>query len=296
MRAKVWETLKITWQIFSRIEAEERAAAFAYYAFFALFPLLALILTAGTLFVAPTDVIHLLEKIAPIAADQQGFIWQTVATLEKERGSITLISLAILTWTSMRFFHALVRGVNQAWDLQPIPWWQMPLKNLMMVATITSALLIGILAPAVLQGIAAAALAFDAFLKTFIPEFDLHGLLSLLAPLRYGIGTVVLFYAFTILYMLAPRRRIPFQKVWLVTLLVTLLLQLSQVAFVNYLPHLIRYNTIYGAISSLMFLLMWIYVSGMILMAGGCLIVAIEKVWRQPGDKPPLNPESPDVA
>lgn len=280
MREKVWRTLSTTWKIFSAIEAEERAAAFAYYAFFSLFPLLALLLTVGTLFVQPQDIIRTIEQIAPLELSQQKFIWQAVHALERERGSVSLLSFGILLWTSMRFFHALVRAVNRAWQSQENPWWQLPLKNLIMIATVASALLIGIVAPAILQALSNAAYAFDAYLRHYFPQLDLQALFGLVDPLRYLLGAAVLFYAFTILYMLAPRHRVAFRKVWLSTLIVTILLQLCQIAFVNYLPHLIRYNSIYGTVGGLMFLLLWIYVSGIIIIAGGCLIVAIEKVWQ----------------
>ena len=293
MREKVWLTLKSTYLTFSLIEAEERAAAFAYYAFFSLFPLLALLLTMGTVFVAPEDIIRAIEKIAPLAPTQQSFIWQSVEALERERGSVSVVSLAILLWTSLRFFHALVRGVNRAWQSQEIPWWQMPLKNIIMIATIASALLVGIIAPAILQGLSAAAYAFDAFLRNYFPQLDLHAFFALIDPIRYAIGTVVLFYSFTILYMLAPRHRVPFSKVWISALIVTLLLQFCQVAFVDYLPRVIRYHSIYGTVGGLMFLLLWIYVSGIIIIGGGCLIVAIEKVWRKAEATPPLIPEPP---
>jgi len=280
MLDKLWRTLMTTWDIFSHTEGEERAAAFAYYAFFSLFPLLALLLTVGTMFVAPKDIIHTIEHIAPLEPSQQHFIWQAVEALERERGSVSLLSLGILLWTSLRFFHALVRAVNRAWQSLEIPWWQLPLKNVIMIATVGSALLIGILAPAILQALSNAAYAFDAYLRHYFPQLDLRALFGLVDPLRYLIGAAVLFYSFTILYMLAPRHRVAFRKVWLSALLVTLLLQICQVLFVNYLPHLIRYNSIYGTVGGLMFLLLWIYVSGIIIIAGGCLIVAIEKVWR----------------
>ena len=33
-----------------------------------------------------------------------------------------------------------------------IPWWQAPLKNLLMILIVASALLAGVIAPAILQG------------------------------------------------------------------------------------------------------------------------------------------------
>ena len=135
------ECPRIAWEAamtFSEIDGEQRAASFAYYALFSLVPLFALMLTAGSSFFASQDVIHTVEHYFPIGKDQQAFMWQMVASLEKSRGSVTVVSFVILTWCSLKFFQALVRGVNRAWHTVEIPWWQLPLKNLLMVAVMAS--------------------------------------------------------------------------------------------------------------------------------------------------------------
>src|SRR5207249_9642231 len=63
-----------------------------------------------------------------------------------------LVSFVILLWCSLRFFQALVRGVNRAWGTHEYSWWRLPLKNLLMVSVLASALLIGLVAPAILSG------------------------------------------------------------------------------------------------------------------------------------------------
>ena len=82
------------------------------------------------------------------------------------------------------------------------------------------------------------------------------------------------------LYMLSPRRRVRFQQVWLPALLVTFTLQGCQIAFVSYLPRVINYG-VYGVIGSLMLLLLWVYVSGIIIIMGGCLCAAADKIWNE---------------
>jgi len=284
--------VKGTFRLIGEIEAEQRAAAFAYYALFSLFPLVALMLTVGSLFFPPAEIIKALEYVTPLAAQQEALIWQTVASLEKARGSVSIISLGILLWASMRFFQALVRGVNRAWHTIPIPWWQMPLKNIIMLAVLGGALILGILIPAVLQGIVAILLELETFIDTHFPALDLGRYLPVVDFSRWVVGTVVLFYSFSLLYLLAPRRRIRFSQVWLPALLVAVLLQLCQQLFVNILPHIINYNRIYGPVGGLMFLLMWIYVSGLIILSGACLCAAMDRRINEETDPPtPSTPE-----
>jgi Ca2+-transporting ATPase len=115
------------------------------------------------------------------------------------------------------------------------------------------------------------------FLRLEFPHWDLHLTGKVIDLSRYGLGAVVLFYSFSLLYMIAPRRRVKFSQVWLAALLVTVALQVCQIAFVNYLPRVVNYG-IYGAFGSLMLLLLWVYASGIIIIFGGCLCAARAQV------------------
>lgn len=269
-----WETL----MTFVEIDGEQRAASFAYYALFSLVPLFALMLTAGSSFFDSQEVIQTVERFFPIGEQQQTFMWQMVASLEKSRGSVTVVSFVILTWCSLRFFQALVRGVNRAWHTVEIPWWQLPLKNLLMIAVLASALLIGLLAPALLQGARKIAVAFQDFLESQIPGLNLDALVGLFDLGRYVISGAVLFYSFTLLYMLAPRRRVFFKQVWMPALLVTFALQFCQNAFVNYLPRFVNYNAIYGSVGIMMLLMLWVYITGVVIFLGACLCSTAAKI------------------
>ncbi len=289
----VWKQMRewprIAWEAvrtFSGIDGEQRAASFAYYALFSLVPLFALILTFGSAILAPHEVIKTVQRYFPMGRDEQEFLWQMVGSLESSRGSVTAVSVGILIWSSLRFFQALVRGVNRAWHTIEIPWWQLPLKNLLMIAVLGSALLIGLVAPALLQGAKKIFVTFQDFAEKQLPALDLDRLLGLFDLGRYLVAGGVLFYSFTLLYMLAPRRRVFFRQVWMPALLVTLSLQICQNAFVNYLPRFVNYNAIYGAVGVMMLLLLWVYISGVIIFLGACLCSASAKIHGDPNATP----------
>lgn len=270
----VWEAVTT----FVEIDGEQRAASFAYYALFSLVPLFALMLTVGSSFFDSQEVIQTVQRYFPMGEPQQAVMWQLVASLEKSRGSVTIVSSAILIWSSLRFFQALVRGVNRAWHTVEIPWWQLPLKNLLMIAILASAMLIGLLAPALLQGAKKITLAFKDFLESQIPALNLDMVVGLFDLGRYALSGAVLFYSFTLLYMLAPRRRVFFKQVWVPSLLVTFSLQFCQNAFVNYLPRFVNYNAIYGSVGVMMLLMLWVYITGVIIFLGACFCSASAKI------------------
>jgi len=271
----LWHLLKEMVTIYTRIAGGENAAAFAYYALFSLVPLVALLLTLGSYFFPADDVLSTIQRFVPLGGDQQDLLWSMVRGLEKARGSVSIVSILILTWASLRFFHSLVLSINHAWGTRRIPWWQMPVKNLLMILAMAGALLIGTIVPAVLQGIARLIASLDELIIQHFPLLNINRILAVVDLSRYIGGTLVLFYCFAVLFMLAPRHRIRFVQIWIPALLVAVLLQVGQACFVNIVPKLVNYSAIYGAMGSMMFLLLWVYMAGVIIIAGGCLCAAL---------------------
>lgn len=271
----LWRLLRETAAIYARIGGEQNAASFAYYALFSLVPLVALLLTLGS-YVFPThSVMTTLHRFVPMGEDQQDLLWTMVHGLEKARGSVSIVSVLILTWASLRFFHALVLAINHAWGTRRLPWWQMPVKNLLMILAMSGALIIGTVIPALLQGVGNVLRLLEGLLETHFPLFNVPKALAVVDLSRYVGGTLVLFYSFAVLFMLAPRHKTRFAQIWIPSLLVAILLQVGQACFVGIVPKLVNYNAIYGAMGSMMFLLLWVYVAGVIIIAGGCLCAAI---------------------
>jgi len=291
IRTKVynfWRVIELTVRSYGEIDGEQRAASFAYYVLFSLVPLCALLLAIGSLFVSPHDVAMSIKSFLPLDSENQKFIWQTVRQLENLRGGVSIVSVVIFLWCSLRFFQALVRGVNRAWHTVEIPWWQMPIKNLLMVGITTSALVAGLLTPALLQAVRNILTAAETIILGHFPGFNIHLVAIILDISRYALGWAVLFYSFSMLYMLAPRKRVYFHQIWLPSLLVTILLQASQIAFVNYLPRFLNYG-IYESLAGLMLLMLWVYVSGMIIILGGCLCASMDRIWNEK----PSTPSTP---
>jgi len=271
----LWRLLRETVAIYGRISGGESAASFAYYALFSLVPLITLLLSVGSYFFPGDSANAAIHRFVPIGEDQQTLLWNMVLSLESKRGSVSIVSVLILTWASLRFFHSLVLSINHAWGTRRLPWWQMPVKNLLMILAMSGALLIGTVVPAILQGVAKTLHSLEELITVSLPSLHLDQLLALFDISRYLVGTLVLFYSFSILFMLAPRHRTKFRDVWIPALLVSVLLQVGQAFFVNIVPKLVNYSAIYGTMGSMMFLLLWVYVAGVIIILGGCLCAAL---------------------
>jgi Ca2+-transporting ATPase len=260
---------------FDETDAEQRAASFAYYAFFALFPLIVLLILVTTYFLgdqgrATAEITGYIGRYIPqVEAGEYARIIQTVESVVHSRKSAGVIAFAVLAWTALHFFKAMVRGVNRAWGTKEYSWWRLPIKNLFMAAILASALLIGIVAPMVLRQIEAIYWESSRQLGvTFWFASDLFNFARFLVP------PLVLFYGFLMFYKFAPRRRTLFREVWIASLFVTLGVDALQRLFTLYARNVTNFNLLYGSFGSIVALLLWIYLIGSIIIFGACLSAA----------------------
>ena len=278
----IWRGTLYLWRIIYRTidkyvvtDGELRAASFGYYAFFALFPLVLLFVSASTMVVgvqekrAVTDqVIHFLNEYIPVAAAHHDVITSTIVVITSGTGVKSgLIALLALVWSSLRFFQALVYGVNRAWGTREYAWWHLPLVNLGMMILLASTLLLGVVAPVIIRGI-------QAFLVTYgVGEY-----VELESPLRTTqllLPWLVLFSGLVMFYKYAPYRKTSFREVWVAALTVTVLFQLLNKAFVFYTATFGgRFTELYGTLGNVVAVLLWIYLSGTLIILGGCLCAA----------------------
>ena len=283
---RAWKTLWLTLCLYSETDGEQRAASFAYYAFFALFPLVLLFVSVGSTFLdgnrVSAAVIDFVARYIPVESDQQNIVVETINGVLRSRKGAGLVAVLGLAWSSLRFFQSLVRGVNRAWGTHEYSWWRLPLQNALMVGIVASALLIGVVAPTVLDAV-------QAFVWQHHITVGVDALVVLFRVLRFLIPFVVLFYGFSMFYKFAPRRRTSFSEVWLAALLVTLALQGLQSLFVFYAKNFGHFNALYGTFGGVIALLMWIYLSGSIIILGGCLCVAQAEVAGKIQHTPPSD-------
>jgi YihY family inner membrane protein len=252
-------------QRYGQIDGEQCAASFAYYAFFSLFPLILLLVVVGTFFVpdrlqAARDVVKQVEEYVPLQPKDKAVLVDTIDHAIQNGWRAGIFGILALIWSALRFFQALVIGVNRAWGFKDYNWWKLPLKNLFMIGILISALLLGLLAPLIFNR-----------LKTIL-YLDLNlivGLLPIILP------PAILFYGLLMFYKFAPRRSARFGQVWIAALLATLFLELGQNVFEWYLGAFTSFNALYGVFGTIMGLLLWIYFSGVILLLGGCIAATI---------------------
>ena len=279
----LWAVVVRTVVKYTETDGEQRAASFAYYAFFSLFPLLLLLISIGAMLLgddphahehATAQVVNFVKGFIPVEEGQADWFVKTFNGVVKSRNQAGVIAFVALAWSAIRFFQALVHGVNKAWGTKEYSWWRLPIQNLLMAGIVASALFLGVVIPYFI----------DLFEKLFWqnlydPFQDWKYQVTMIFSFARGIvPTIVLFYGFSMLYKFAPRRRTTFREIWIAALLVTLGLQGLQRLFVIYSTNISDFNRLYGTLGSVVALLMWIYLTGTVIILGGCIAAATYEV------------------
>ncbi len=256
---------------YSEIDGEQRAASFAYYAFLSLFPLILLLITFGSFFLKDEEavqkgVLKIVENVYPLSGSERLGIMRTVSGFIDQRGGAGIVAIGGLIWTALRFFQALVRGVNRAWGTIEYSWWRLPVRNLMLVAVVGLSLLMG----------GATSFVYSAFEKYItnhglgVPSWII-GPIFAFASVDRLVTFVVLSVGLICFYKIAPRKHPRIRFVWTPALLSAVLLQMLQLLFEIYANNVAKFNLIYGAFGGAVALLMWVYFSGSVIIYGGCV-------------------------
>jgi YihY family inner membrane protein len=264
--AHYWRILCLAIKRFSVMDGKQSAAAFAHYAFFSLFPLIILFVSVASVFIdrqqASAQLIDMVKSYIPLSGEMQRGIFDTLGGVVNSRGQAGSLALLVLIWSAMQFFTTLISSTNQAWGIAIAQWWHLPLKSLVFLVIMAVVSLCAVAMP----------MAVHIADQWFFSWFGLSTWLYVLAGFLIPSGVV--FVCLLLFYKLAPNRFTLFSEVWGAALHVTLLLQAAQALFVVYLKNFAMFNAVYGAFGGIMALLLWIYVSGCIVIFGACWCAA----------------------
>ena len=261
--------LKLSLVRFFTVSGSDHAAAFAFYAFFSLFPVIILLVSFAALFVdrvkAAEMITTSIQNFVPMDDAQKQYLFDQFENVVLNPGQARFLGILSLLWASIRFFKSLVHVQNLIWRCREIPWWHTPIKSATMLATLSSALVLGIGAPVLLDAIRGLPL---------IESERLNGVFqfgkSLIPPL-------VLFYGLFLFYKLSPQTSVSAKDVWLPALIAATLLTLSRKGLILLVQMTIDQFDVYQSIAAFIAILWSMYLSGQIIIWGGCLGAAIHE-------------------
>jgi membrane protein len=259
------------------------AAAIAYYALLSFLPFLLLSMSVLGAFAgggdARNDVIRFINRYFPappdfVAANLEAF-WQT-------RLRLGIGGALGLLWASQGVFGAISTAVNHAWAVErPRSFWRHRWFSLLMMSTATLLLFIALL---VLSASKASGTPWPTLLFSQMPA------IQVLVGWGNKITTFLLFVLIVgLIFYFVPNTPVRYRDVWPGAVLTALLWRAAFEGFSWYVRSWAR-ASIHGSIATVVWFLIWIYISAVILLYGVEFTAAIARIRRERRKPPvPLN-------
>jgi membrane protein len=260
------------------------AAEMAYNAMLALFPAILAILTAIGLFQPSQATFQkLASQISAIAPQEaltliDNFVRQI--QLDRNQGLFS-VSFAAALWAASGALSAAMTAIDQIHQTpskQLRPFWKAKLISL------------GLTIGAILLLIIASTLVFVSdFIIQFIAasqgEIIQKGMLRIWRALSYPLALGIVATAFAFIYRYGPSRHEKKIPILPGAVLAAIFWAMLSGAFRHYVSHFGNYNRAYGTLGAVIVLMLWLYLSSLVLLIGAQLNVTVGEAMMRSSQK-----------
>lgn len=260
-------------QTFGEADAAAAAASIAYYALFSLFPLLLLLVTIGGSVLQSEQVEQqVLDFTATALPASQELVEKNIEEVLDRRGAVRAVAVIGLLWAATGVFTVLARNINKAWhSAKPRNFLQRRLLGLTIVGILAGLLFLSLISTTVFK---------------LLPWLDVGGVslwdgVPIYETFTWKVGTRLVPWFFTFmmffgLYHWIPNTRVHWSEAIGGALLATFGWEITKSGFAWYLGSgLAKYDLIYGSLGALVALMLWIYLSSVVILFGSHLGAAI---------------------
>lgn len=242
-------------------EVGSMSAELAYFFLLSLFPFLIFLVTLiGYLPISQIDVLAFVRQYAPegtvdMIEENLNFI------VNSNKGGLLSIGIIGTLWSSSNGINAVVRSFNKAYDVKET-------RNFFITRGISILLTFGMIFVIIV------ALLLPVFGKQIgIFMFSSFGLsdefLDVWNGIRWIVSAAILFLVFTFLYWVAPNRPLKIKEIISGSFFATFGWMFVSLAFSYYVNSFGHYSTTYGSLGAIIVLMIWFYLSAMIIIIGG---------------------------
>jgi membrane protein len=251
-----------TYKAFLEHQGNANAAAIAYYTLFSIFPLTLLLISLGSLVLdseqAQEAALSTVELYLPTAVE---FVQNNIQRVLQLRRAIGVIGAVAFIWSASGIFGSLSRAINRAWDVErPRPAWAERALAMGLVLLAALLFLLSLLSTAAFEVVGRLS---TVILSQSPLEPDL--LMSVASRVLPYILTALVF---SFLYRVLPYTRVTWGEVLPGALLAGLAWEVAKVGFTLYLARFATYNLVYGPVATVIVVLLWSYISGVIILLG----------------------------
>lgn len=237
------------------------ASQLAYSLVLAFFPFLMFLITLmGFLKLDETGILTTLSALLPSNAYE--LIEETLRSILTTRnGNLLSFSLLLAIWTSSTGFTAVIKGLNKAYGIQECRGF---IKTTLLSIAFTFVIAIIIIATLVL-------LVFGDMIGEFIVGKVIYvsAVKTIWDWIRYTIVVMGMAFTFGVIYKFTPCKAQTVMDVVPGALFTTTGWIMVSVGFSYYVNNIANYSRLYGGIGAVVVLMIWIYLSSLILLIGG---------------------------
>jgi membrane protein len=253
--------IRLLWHRIDEDDIPGLSAQLAYFFLLSLFPLLIFIFTLLPYLPIPyPDILGSIREFAPP---------QTMDLIEKNVNHVMnnrnggLLSLGVIgtIWSASNGIHALVRAFNKAYDVNESRSFFVS-RGMAILLTIGMifVFIVAVLLPIFGREIGIFLFSYLGFKLEFLRIWEM---------LRLVVSALILFIIFTGLYWIAPNVKLRCRSAFPGAGFATVGWILSSYALSFYVSKINNFSLTYGSIGAIIVLLIWLYISGFIIILGG---------------------------
>ncbi|WP_100012459.1 YihY/virulence factor BrkB family protein [Lentibacillus sediminis] len=264
------KVISIGVQVFYRMMDEElfgMAAQLAYFFLLSLFPFLLFLLTlVGYFPIGDQQVIGILADYAPPQI-MELINTNIDALVNEQHGGLLSIGIIGTLWAASNAINALTRTLNKAYRVnEDRSFIVSRLIAMVLTVAMVIVILVALLLPVFGRVIGEYAFSWFGWSAAFLEIWE---------TLRYLVSSVIFFIVFLALYKLAPNLKVYFQNAMWGALFATVSWQLVSLGFSFYVNNMSNYTATYGSLGAVIILMIWFYISGIIILTGGIINAVI---------------------
>lgn len=247
---------------FNDNEVTGQSARLAYFFLLSLFPLLIFLVTLlGYLPIDYQDVMDFMATYIP-GEDTLEIIDNNLdQVVDNRSGSLLSIGILGTLWSASNGINAIMRSFNKAYKVEEDRSF---IVSRLIAILLLFAMLIVIVVALLLP-------VFGRMIGVYI--FSLFGVtdefIQVWNMLRWIISSSIFFIVFLALYKLAPNKKVYFRDAVFGAIFTTVGWQLVSLGFSFYVNELGNYSATYGSLGGIIVLMIWFYITGMIIITGG---------------------------
>ena len=240
------------------------SAAISYYTLFSLFPLIVAIISGLSFLLGQESIDELANRVAQQSPVSEETISEIITSAVNSRNIAGIVGILGLLWAGTAVFGSIRKGINATWGItRPRPFLKERLVDITFMVAAAILMLISIFSTAILTYLME-------ILEFITRETYVDGAL-LWERLASALPPTLSFIVFFAIYWLLPNTNVKITEPLPGAIFATTGFEILKNVFVWFIGNSSIYSTIYGSVGSIVVLLVWVYVSSIILLFGSTI-------------------------